>query len=135
MISRFVNIIKKELELMKKTLFVFMFLALISPSGLFAGDTLDVAASSTTDPFTLNAAHTAGGYKVYRLARGGQYLMNAPIIDSSAAGLRIVGAAGTGARPVIQPSPDAEGAVPGILFKTTGDNTTTVFKDVALKEL
>ena len=117
---------------MKKTLFVFMFLALISPSGLFAGDTLDVAASSTADPFTLNAAHTAGGYKVYRLARGGQYLMNATIIDSSADGLRIVGAAGTGARPVIQPSPDAEGAVPGILFKTTADNTTTVFKDVAL---
>tara|TARA_B000000460_G_scaffold51276_1_gene33516 strand:+ start:341 stop:2062 length:1722 start_codon:yes stop_codon:yes gene_type:complete len=123
--------IKKELELMKKTLFVFMFLALASPSGLFAADTLDVAASSTTDPFTLNAAHTAGGYKVYRLARGGQYLMNATIVDSSDDGLRIVGAAGTGARPVIQPSPGADGALPSVLFKNTKNSSTTVFKDVA----
>ena len=113
---------------MKKTLFVFMFLALINPSGL-AGDTTDVAASTTTDPFTLNAAHAAGAAgTVYRLARGGQYLMNATIIDSSAEGLRIVGAAGTGNLPIIQPAPAADGSLPSVYFKTTG---TTVLKDLA----
>ena len=113
---------------MKKTLFVFLFLALVSPSGLF-GDTTDVAASTTTDPFTLNAAHAAGAAgTVYRLARDGQYLVNATIIDSSAEGLHVVGAAGTGDLPIIQPAPAADGTLPATFFKTTG---TTVLKDLA----
>ncbi len=113
---------------MKKTLFVFLFLALVSPSGLF-GDTTDVAASTTTDPFSLNAAHAAGAAgTVYRLARDGQYLVNATIIDSSAEGLHVVGAAGTGDLPIIQPAPAADGTLPSVFFKTTG---TTVLKDLA----
>ena len=121
-------IIKEELEVMKKTLFVFLFLALVSPSGLF-GDTTDVAASTTTDPFSLNAAHAAGAAgTVYRLARDGQYLVNATIIDSSAEGLHVVGAAGTGDLPIIQPAPAADGTLPSVFFKTTG---TTVLKDLA----
>jgi len=113
---------------MKKTLFVFLTFALTIPNSLFAGDTLDVAASTTTDPFTLNAAHAAGGYDVYRLARDGQYLVNATIIDSSAGGLRVVGSAGTGDLPIIQPAPAADGSLPSVFFKTTG---TTVLKDLA----
>jgi len=112
---------------MRKMLFVIT-LALVVPFNLTAGDTLDVAPSSTTDPYTLNAAHTAGGYDVYRLARDGQYLVNATIIDSSSGGLRVVGAAGTGNLPIIQPAPAADGSLPNTFFKTTG---TTVLKDLA----
>ncbi|MFL3050364.1 MAG: FlgD immunoglobulin-like domain containing protein [Candidatus Neomarinimicrobiota bacterium] len=113
---------------MKKTLFVFVCLALTGPSEVFA-DTTDVAASTTTDPFTLNAAHAAGtAGTVYRLARDSQYLMNATIIDSSSEGLRIIGAAGTGNLPIIQPAAAADGSLPSVFFKTTG---TTILKDLA----
>ncbi len=128
LISPTINIAKEEQAIMKKALFVTLFLALIAPFNLSAGDTLDVAPSSTTDPFTLNAAHAAGGYDVYRLARDGQYLVNATIIDSSAGGLRVIGAAGTGDLPIIQPAPAEDGSLPSVFFKTTG---TTVLKDLA----
>ncbi len=63
----------EELKVMKKTLFVFVCLALTGPSEVFA-DTTDVAASTTTDSFTLNAAYEAGAAgTVYRLGRCGQY--------------------------------------------------------------
>ena len=72
-----------------------------------AGDTTD-----TGEPKSLN--------RVYRLARGGFYLLDKSITNVGSSTLRIVAADGEGAKPVIMPAVDEGGSSPR-MFTVSGD--------------
>jgi len=93
-----------------------IFLALNASSDLFAQDTLDVAQGYETLNLAVEGDTLPGGgpanlNRVYRLERGGFYLLNGTVRGIGAP-LRIVAAKGDGPKPVLVASADATGKAP-----------------------
>ena len=72
-------------------------------------DTLDVAEGFETLNLAIEG-DTPNPNRVYRLARGGTYLLNGAIAGLADQKLRIVAAHGTGARPMLIPAANTEGS-------------------------
>ena len=96
----------------KNVLKLFLVLMFITPYGLLAqtsDDTLDVAQGFETLNLAVSG-DTPNSNRVYRLARGGTYLLNGAISGLADQTLRIVAADGDGARPMLIPAVDNEGS-------------------------
>ena len=72
-------------------------------------DTLDVAEGFETLNLAVSG-DTPNPHRVYRLARGGTYLLNGAIAGLADQALRIVAADGDGARPMLIPAVNSEGS-------------------------
>ena len=90
-------------------------------------DTLDVAQGFETLNLAVERDTTATGEpknlnRVYRLERGGYYLLNGAVIGLTGVPLRIVAAKGEGPMPILIPAADETGASKPV-FKPRGDGT------------
>ncbi len=118
---------------MKRTVTLILFviiaasLVFVASKNILAQDTLDVAQGFETLNLAVEGDTTETGEpknlnRVYRLERGGYYLLNGSVKGVKGAPLRIVAAKGDGPKPILIPAVDETGEAKRA-FEPAGDGT------------